>query len=490
VGSKLVVPPVSHVAPGGTRTLSTVRPVVSPVRSSMRLGSMPFSLVRYCLTLRVRSAAASGDDEYGIGFAVQREGDVIETALGFVIHAHGAIAVALEGDAAEAACDGRWGNGRRRRRGDRDGGCGGGGFALVVDYVAGDVEGAWGDVGCGQRGCGAGAGDLAGGGAKGVGELAVLGASARGGDGDEAAGRDAGGGRRAGDGGSIVGDHAEGCGALRVLIGRAAFADASVDGVVACGESVGGDGGAGACSRELAAGGGPSVGGQEIFLLFEVQHAAGHRDGVAGTDAHGLKLASVGGWFAGSHFAEAKDEACGEPVGSDLARAAGERAGRGLRAIVDVGELVVGLDGADGEAIVQRGGGWHVVDACAAGDGPSPGAVGGTAVEIRWIHLRCAADYVDEGNKTSKLMPVDRAGLHGGEAVVGAVEGPGVFRLEAEGVAEVAGDAADEAVGDGRVLLAVDLAVDGMEIGVAAEDVDLRGVGKAGASGRGLGCAE
>ena len=46
VGSNWVVPPGFQVAPRGTRTVSAVRPVDSPVRSSMRLGSMPFSVVR------------------------------------------------------------------------------------------------------------------------------------------------------------------------------------------------------------------------------------------------------------------------------------------------------------------------------------------------------------------------------------------------------------------------------------------------------------
>ena len=46
VGSNWVVPPGFQVAPRGTRTVSAVRPVDPPVRSSMRLASMPFSVVR------------------------------------------------------------------------------------------------------------------------------------------------------------------------------------------------------------------------------------------------------------------------------------------------------------------------------------------------------------------------------------------------------------------------------------------------------------
>src|SRR6266851_893729 len=79
------------------------------------------------------------DDELGGGVAVEGEGDLVEAALGLVVDADGTLAVALEGDTAEAAwLRRRWG--RRRRNGDRGGGCGL--FAQVVDYVAGDDDGA------------------------------------------------------------------------------------------------------------------------------------------------------------------------------------------------------------------------------------------------------------------------------------------------------------------------------------------------------------
>ncbi len=58
--SKVLVSPGVKVAPGGTRMLSRLRVRSPPVRSSMREGSIPFSCVRYCATLRSRWAAASG----------------------------------------------------------------------------------------------------------------------------------------------------------------------------------------------------------------------------------------------------------------------------------------------------------------------------------------------------------------------------------------------------------------------------------------------
>ena len=129
----MAVLPVSKVAPAGTRVLSTVRPAVPPVRSSMRAGSMPFSSMRYCSTLRVRWAAASGcssaawladDDEPGGGLAVEGEGDVVKAALGFVVDADGTLAVTVEGDGAEAAGEGAGGTG------------GGGGAVIPTEVVA------------------------------------------------------------------------------------------------------------------------------------------------------------------------------------------------------------------------------------------------------------------------------------------------------------------------------------------------------------------
>lgn len=70
----------------------------------------------------------------GGGVAVECEGDFVETALSFVVHADGTLLIALEGDAAEWAYR-RWWRWRRSR--DGNGGGGGGLFAEIVDSIAG-----------------------------------------------------------------------------------------------------------------------------------------------------------------------------------------------------------------------------------------------------------------------------------------------------------------------------------------------------------------
>jgi len=72
----------------------------------------------------------ANDNQLGRGLAIEGKGDLIEATLGFVVDADWALAVAIEGNAAEIAY-------LRRGRGwwsrDRDRRVGGGLFAEVVD---------------------------------------------------------------------------------------------------------------------------------------------------------------------------------------------------------------------------------------------------------------------------------------------------------------------------------------------------------------------
>ena len=79
---------------------------------------------------------------------------------------------------------------------------------------------------------------------------------------------------------------AEAGGAVGLLAGTDALGDVSLDGVVACGETRGGDVCGFVVAGDLAAGGGPGVGG--LFLGIEISGGCGDRDGIAGEDICGL----------------------------------------------------------------------------------------------------------------------------------------------------------------------------------------------------------
>ena len=172
-----------------------------------------------------------------------------------------------------------------------------------------------------------------------------------------------------------------------------------------------------------------------------------------------------------------------EAVGGDLGDSAVEEGGRGVGAEVDVGVLDVRLDGAEGEAIVQRRVGQDVIEAGAEGGAVSPGA----GLDQRAAGAGAAEEQVGEGNDPAVLPAVDGAGLGDVGAVVGAVGGGGGLELGAEVVAEVSGDAADSSLDDGFVGVAVEGAVEGMEVGVSAEEVEARWDGRLRSRGRSLG---
>jgi len=96
---------------------------------------------------------------------------------------------------------------------------------------------------------------------------------------------------------------------------------------------------------------------------------------------------------------------------------------------------------------------------------------------IRRAYSRRAAHRVHKGDQAPNLVAEDRAALHCGDTVVRMVEEVGVFALDAEGAAEVTGNAAAYPTHDRRKLLVEHVAVDGMEVGVFAEEIDARWAG-------------
>ncbi len=327
------------------------------------------------------------DYEFGGRVAIEGEGDFVEAALGFVVDAYGAFSVALEGDAAEIAwlrCD------RGRRSRDCDCGVGSGLLAEVIDDVAGDVDGAWSYTRGGES-CGRGAaGDLAGGCGVGVGESSVLGTAGDRGDGGGVAGQYCAGIGRAGDGGRIIGVDTEACGAVCLLAGTHTFGDVAGDGVVSWGKARGGDGCGGIFAGDRATVGGPGVVG--LFLQVEVGRDGCDCDGVAGEDVCGFSCAAqLDRWRRGD-FSEPENDASGEAIGGDFADASGNLA-RVNCAVVDVRVVKVGLNGPEGEVVVEDG--KNVVDAASRGDSPAPGA----GLEDRSADFCAAAESVNEGNE-------------------------------------------------------------------------------------------
>ena len=268
-----------------------------------------------------------------------------------------------------------------------------------------------------------------------------------------------------------------------MLGGPAALADGAGDDVVPGGEVGGGDGGDIVGGLDRASVGLPGVDGLQLAAGFEVDDASGDGDGVAGEDGDGLHDAAIGRGELFGGAAKADDTAGAEAVGGDLGDAAVEEGGRGVGAEVDVGVLDVRLDGAEGEAIVQRRVGQDVIEAGADGGAVSPGA----GLDQRAAGTGAAEEQVGEGNDPAVLPADDGADLGDVGAVVGAVGGGGGLELGAEVVAEVSGDAADSSLDDGFVGVAVEGAVEGMEVGVAAEEVEARWDGRLRSRGRSLG---
>src|SRR6266481_1023472 len=138
----------------------------------------------------------------------------------------------------------------------------------------------------------------------------------------------------------------------------------------------------------------------------------------------------------------------------------------------------VGLDRADGDAVVE--GGKDVVQANAAGNAPAPG----TGLEDGTADLGSATEDVAEGNEAVLLIAEDGAGLCGEDAVVGTAGEEAAFGLDTDVAIEVGGGADDRAGVDGLILDVAYVAVDGMEIAVASVEIEAREFGRR--SGGGL----
>ena len=318
--------------------LSRLRPGSPPVRSSMREGSIPFSCVRYCATLRSRWAAASGvssaeclptitslaeDSRLRVRAISSRQPLAsLSTRTGrFLSRSKETLQrlITAGGGGGGGACDG-----------DRR--VGGGLFAEVVDDVAGDGDGARRcATGGDQSRSGRAAGDLPGGGRVRVSERTVLRAGGDRRDRRWIARHHGAGIGRAGDRRRLVGVNAEAGGATGLLTRADALGDVTRDGVVAGGESCGCDGSSRVGAGDTAAAGGPSVGG--LLLQVEVAGRRGDSDGIAGKDVRRLNCATeLDGWRR-RDLAQAENDTRGETVRVDLTGAAGDMA--------DVGWAVV-----------------------------------------------------------------------------------------------------------------------------------------------------
>jgi len=268
------------------------------------------------------------------------------------------------------------------------------------------------------------------------------------------------------------------------VLGRpGAFADPAGDDVVSGCEIGGGDGGDIVGGLDRASVCLPGVDGLQPSACFEIDDATGDADGIAGKDGDGLDHAAIGGGKLLGGPAEAEDSAGAEAVCGDLGYSSVEEGGRGVEAEVDVGVLDVRLDGSQGEAVVQRGVGQDVIKAGADGGAVSPGA----GLDQRASCAGSAEEQMGEGDVAAVLDAVDGAGLGDVGAVVGAVGGGRALDDGAEVVAEVSGHAADSALDDGLVGVAVEGAVEGMEVGVSAEEVETRWDGFLRSRGRCLG---
>ena len=108
--------------------------------------------------------------------------------------------------------------------------------------------------------------------------------------------------------------------------------------------------------------------------------------------------------------------------------------------------MEVGLNGTNGDAIVE--GGKDVVESEPRGDAPSPGA----GLEDGTADFGSAAEGVGEGNEAVLLVAEDGTGLCGEDAIVGARWEKAAFGLNADVAVEVARGADDCAGIDGLIL--------------------------------------
>jgi hypothetical protein len=92
--------------------------------------------------------------------------------------------------------------------------------------------------------------------------------------------------------------------------------------------------------------------------------------GSPGKDAGGLSTATEHDGSGRLDVAHADNQAGGELEVAEIAEAALLSGGKEQRTIDDLGILVVGLDGAEGEVLSPEG--KNVIDADAAGDSPPP----------------------------------------------------------------------------------------------------------------------
>ena len=133
-------------------------------------------------------------------------------------------------------------------------------------------------------------------------------------------------------------------------------------GIVAGGEAGGVDGDSFIRTGDLATAGGPGIHG--FFAQVEICGAGSDGEWVAGEDVGGVGGAAELDGEGRVDLAEAKDDAGGEPVGVDVADAAGDL-GCVDRTVVDVGVFEVDLGGAEGEAVMEER--KNVVEAASTG---------------------------------------------------------------------------------------------------------------------------
>ena len=315
------------------------------------------------LGLLIRRRVAN-HDEVGVGLLRKREGDVVEAALGFVVDAFRATAIACEAQAAE-----RLGlRGGNDGRSDDDVGGRFGGLSEIVDQVAGNGDGHWTQARGGEGSGGSRAADYACRGAVGVRERTILRADADGADGDVGTGDRRAGIGAAGEGGRLEGLDGEGRSAGCLLARFGAFLYMSRDDVVS-GRKVGcincrfGAGGV-----DLAAIGSPGV--NRSFLRIQVQGVGFNFNGIAREDACGLSSAAEHDGLRRFDVAHADNKAGREFEIAECAEAALLSSGKEERTVNDLGALIVRLNGTDSEVLTPEG--QHVIEANTAGGSPSP----------------------------------------------------------------------------------------------------------------------
>ena len=412
-----------------------------------------------------------------VGLLAEREGDIVKAALRFVVDAHGATAIACEAQAAEVLS--------LRHRDDRSrdddvGGCLRG-LSEIVNKVACDGDGHWAQARGGEDGGGSGARDVTCRGRIGIGEGTILRADAYGADGDIGTGHCSTGVGAAGEGRGLEGHDAEGRSARCLLARLGAFLYMSGDDVVPRRKAGGVDGGFRAGGGDLAAIGSPGV--DRGLFRIQMQGVGFDLNGIARKDLSGLSTAAEHdgkGWLDVAH---PDDESGRELQVGERAEAALLSGGKEQRAVHDLGILIVRLNGADGEVLAPEG--KNVIEADAAGGSPAPherlsgGAIGAFT----------AAQDMCEGHPASQRVPKDGAAFGGIDQLAAGFSGAGrqiLFVLGGAGEvaslefdAKVAIEPRGNAEGAVRIvdalkLITGDLAIEGMEVAVAAVDVDAR----------------